>query len=140
MTALMPTGYCFRLPGKRQTPSGAPKRIEDSMVREGVPEGERPIRCRQCRLPITHPADRTLRDGSHRHTFANPHGIVFEIGCFSTARGCGIAGPASAEFVWFNGFTWQVALCSRCLNHLGWYFQSPSESFFGLILDQLIQN
>ena len=35
------------------------------------------IVCRQCRQRLTRPSERTSINGSHRHTFANPSGVVF---------------------------------------------------------------
>jgi hypothetical protein len=46
-------------------------------------------------------------------------------------------GGASAEFSWFSGYRWRVALCGRCLGHLGWRFEQ-GDSFYGLILDRLL--
>jgi hypothetical protein len=75
---------------------------------------ERPaglIRCRRCLAAVARPGDAIAVDGGHEHTFANPHGIVFTIGCFAEARGCGTAGGASPEFTWFRGFEWRVGIC-----------------------------
>ena len=97
------------------------------------------IRCRQCRGEITHCSARTTAGGQHTHTFANPHGIVFEIGCFKFANGCDPIGPASTEFTWFEGFSWQIVVCGFCRTHLGWLFSSKyGDSFFGLIMDRLL--
>jgi hypothetical protein len=72
------------------------------------------------------------------HTFANPHGLVFEIGCFREAAGCSLLGAPTDEFTWFHGFRWRVACCMRCLCHLGWCFTSGAGGrFFGLIVDRL---
>ncbi len=104
------------------------------------PEEEEYILCRQCRQPITRPAERISVQGAHQHTFANPHGIVFEIGCFKTAQGCGYAGPPSTEFTWFSGYAWRVSYCTLCMTHLGWVFIADSgDSFHGFILDRLIE-
>ena len=98
------------------------------------------ILCRDCLHPVTRPDERIGVDGSHRHTFANPHGIVFDIGCFRTEDGCGRVGPRSEEFAWFAGHSWQVGVCAACLVHLGWHFASPGGGeFYGLILDRLIE-
>lgn len=98
------------------------------------------ILCRDCLHLVTRPSERLGIDGSHRHTFANPHGIVFEIGCFRSAEGCGRIGPRSAEFTWFAGHSWQVGVCAACLVHIGWHFRSPGGGdFYGLILDRLIE-
>jgi hypothetical protein len=109
-------------------------------VEEKAPEEEKYILCRQCQQVITSPADRISVQGSHQHTFANPHGIVFEIGCFKTVVGMGYAGSASDEFSWFAGYRWQVGFCAMCLTHLGWLFIANSgDSFNGLILDRLLE-
>ena len=100
---------------------------------------ERLILCRECLFPIAREEDRTSMSGTFQHTFANPAGIVFTIGCFRTAEGCARVGPASDEFTWFNGFAWRVGVCRGCLAHLGWFFAAPSgAAFWGLILDHLI--
>ncbi len=100
-------------------------------------EDEKFIRCSQCLQPITRPSDRISIDGSHTHTFANPSGILYEIGCFRSVIGCGFSGPTTDEFTWFKGYGWKVAYCGKCLTHLGWLFMSSGNSFNGLILDRL---
>ncbi|MDX1708734.1 MAG: cereblon family protein, partial [Desulfobacterales bacterium] len=95
---------------------GTPQLAEEEAP-EQEPEEEEYILCRQCSQAITRPAERITVQGSHQHTFANPHGIVFEIGCFKTARGCGYAGPPSFEFTWFSGYAWRVSFCTMCLTH-----------------------
>ena len=119
---------------------GAPQLAEEEK-QEPSPEEEEYILCRQCRQAITRPDERITVHGSHQHTFANPHGIVFEIGCFKTAQGCGYAGPPSTEFTWFSGYAWRVSYCTLCMTHLGWLFIAVSgDSFHGFILDRLIQH
>jgi hypothetical protein len=107
---------------------------------EKTPHAEPYILCRNCLHAITRPGDRIHVDGRHRQTFANPHGMVFEIGCFRSAEGCAAIGPASEEFTWFAGHHWRVCICAACLVHLGWRFASSAgNTFYGLILDQLIE-
>ena len=93
--------------------------------------------CRHCGHQITSAKFSIEVDGSHNHTFFNPAGIIYEIRCFSKAAGCLNQGPASSEFAWFAGYTWQIATCSLCTVHLGWYFSSGESSFFGLIAKNL---
>jgi hypothetical protein len=104
-----------------------------------VTDPEAVILCRRCGHPITRPKDRTVVDGNYRHTFANPSGRVFEIGCFSDAQGCGSSGLYTDEFTWFRGYQWRLALCRACFVHLGWQFTAVGGSggFWGLILDRL---
>lgn len=101
----------------------------------------RHLLCRQCLAMITTPEERIAVGGAHQHTFANPHGIVFEIDCFRNARGCGAVGSPTDEFTWFAGYFWQVAICTNCLTHLGWRFTSVHAApFFGLIHDRLMES
>jgi len=117
-----------------------PGQIVEDETKEKEPDIDEYILCRQCRRIITSPAERIEMQGAHQHTFANPYGSVYEIGCFRSAAGCGYAGQSSDEFTWFKGYCWRIAVCGSCLFHLGWLFISPgSDSFNGLILDHLIQ-
>lgn len=99
---------------------------------------EKVIICASCSNHITDPQSKIQMNGSFTHVFANPHGYVFEIGCFSQAPGCGSGSDSSKEFSWFQGFSWQIGLCLSCSSHLGWIFSSQAKKFYGLILDKLI--
>ena len=130
--------FCLRTPPESDNGTMPDVLIEDETEKK-ILEDEEYILCRQCMHVITSPAERIVVEGAHKHTFANPHGIVFEIGCFGSVIGCGYAGAPTDEFTWFKGFSWRVAVCIRCLSHLGWLFTSSGfESFHGLILDKLI--
>lgn len=107
---------------------------------EKTPKREEKILCRECGQVITSPSESIDIEGSHQHTFANPAGRFFRIGCFSAARGCLYAGAPTEQWSWFRGFSWRVAVCSSCFTHLGWhYLSSGHESFHGLILSCLAQ-
>ena len=128
----------FRPPREKQFDELLESSVEEEVEEKLSDDGEH-ILCRQCLNVITSSAERIEIDGLHQHTFANPHGIVFEIGCFRNVKGCGHAGSFSVEFSWFKGFSWRIAVCIMCLAHLGWLFASPdSDSFHGLILDRLV--
>jgi len=123
----------------KQAGPGAAGRLQDEPALDDTDDGPF-ILCRRCLQIITGRAQRIAVQGAHEHTFFNPHGIVFQIGCFRKTRGCRYVGPASEEFTWFKGFTWRVAVCSACLTHLGWLFVSDhAEAFSGLILDRLTE-
>lgn len=93
--------------------------------------------CAYCLNLITS-GDQRIRIGSHEHTFSNPAGIMFRIGCFQNAQGSVTHGIPIEEFTWFKGFQWCMAHCSGCLKHIGWqYTRSGQEGFWGLILNML---
>ena len=98
---------------------------------------EKVLRCRSCEAEIARDDDRIEMAGAHAHTFVNPHGHVFEIGCFARAPGCVSIGPPSAFFSWFPGYEWRMAVCGNCRAHLGWCF-GETPDFFGLVLPRLV--
>jgi hypothetical protein len=121
-----------------QTPGGAPLGDESPAAVDQTEDGDF-LLCANCLNLVTlHQAAITVNN-AHQHTFANPHGLVFTIGCFKQAPGCGAAGEATAEFSWFSGYRWRVAVCAACLSLLGWRFSSGETSFYGLILDRLVE-
>ncbi len=94
--------------------------------------------CRVCGERVTRESARVAVGGSHGHVFCNPHGLVYEVGCFSSAPGCVGEGPFVAEFSWFAGYAWQVALCAGCGALLGWRYRgAEGTGFHGLILPHL---
>ncbi len=97
------------------------------------------ILCRNCGNVITSTGNKIEMNGKHRHSFTNPRGFVFRIGCFAAAQGILNQGSPTLEFTWFPGFSWCFTLCARCFAHLGWAYRSGETHFYGLILDCLIQ-
>ena len=127
--------WLFRLPNGRHE---FEEEIEGK-AEEETPDDENRILCRQCLQVITSPAESTEVQGAHEHTFVNPSGILYQIGCFRSGKGCTHLGSATEQWSWFKGFSWRIAVCSACLTHLGWLFiSSGGESFHGLILNRLI--
>jgi hypothetical protein len=102
-------------------------------------KAEESIRCAVCQHGITTNQQRTFIDGAHEHTFVNPAGHIYNIGCYKEAPGCVETGELALEHTWFKGYIWNYALCSRCFSHLGWVYHAKEGSgFFGLILSKLI--
>ena len=102
------------------------------------PKKEKRLFCAACRHPITHQDERIMVQGGHEHTFTNPQGMTYHIGCFREAAGCAPSGEATVEFTWFRGYAWRIAYCAHCHVHLGWRFQSDADYFHGLIVNRLI--
>lgn len=95
------------------------------------------ILCRKCGNPITTSDCNIAVNEQYMHKFSNPEGVIYEIGCFSSADGCFIDGDPTLNHTWFEDFRWNYSFCSRCFTHLGWHYQRGDERFFGLILDHL---
>ncbi|KAK7091564.1 hypothetical protein V1264_009229 [Littorina saxatilis] len=123
--------------------------------------------CRQCGLEITR-ADNLVNVPSriaHRQRndtlsgtrgiliqlFKNPDGKYFEVISSSEAEVQKVNKPY-LEHSWFPGFSWTVAVCPRCGQHVGWVFEPTSppsssgqqgekqhtDTFVGLILGNLL--
>lgn len=94
--------------------------------------------CRACRARITSPDLAMEVDGSHVHVFFNPYGLVFELGCFASAKNLVSLGQPTAEYTWFPGHRWQTVICAQCRAQLGWRFLGADSGFFGLIRKNLL--
>jgi len=124
-------------PRPRRSPGCSASPAAESRVEERL---GRVLICRECGTEITSPDLGIEVAGSHRHTFFNPAGILYEIGCFCAAEGCLDMGQPSLEFSWFAGFGWRSSICRGCKMHLGWEFVSTADRvFWGLILNRLIE-
>jgi hypothetical protein len=102
-----------------------------------TPPEDDALRCAACDHRITDRAYAVERGGAHEHTFVNPAGFSFRIGCFVAAPGCAHVGAPSEAFSWFPGWKWQIAVCGRCHTHVGWIFRLAGEQFHGLIVSAL---
>lgn len=102
-------------------------------------DGQDIICCRLCSAAITTRSQQLEVGMSHRHHFTNPAGISYGIACYHNAAGCSISEQPTEQESWFGGYRWQMAHCSECNEHLGWYYQNKHERFFfGLIVDRLM--
>lgn len=100
-------------------------------------EEDEEVRCVACGHGIARRRDAIEMSGAHEHTFVNPSGVVFQVVCFRDVTGCVEIGDEEATFTWFPGWTWQIAICSRCRSHLGWKFRLLPDAFWGLIRTKL---
>lgn len=97
------------------------------------------LACARCLREVTTSAARIALAGGHEHTFTNPAGFRYRIGCFAKAVGCVAVGAPSTYWTWFPGYSWQIEECGACREHLGWLFRSADSLFHGLILDRLVE-
>ncbi len=118
---------------------GGSSRSDTTWKTEELQRSEDVFFCRFCGGVITAVTDIIAVNDLHNHTFFNPAGIIYELRCFKTARGCCETGSPTADFSWFAGYMWSLAHCRRCDTHMGWKFTAPADSFFGLISGHLVQ-
>lgn len=100
---------------------------------------EKAILCRSCLSPVTSEQQAISIHDRHLHAFFNPAGVLYEVRCFKGAPGARTHGPPTDEFTWFPGYIWQYCVCAACLAHLGWFFSSSGDSFYGLIPAKLTE-
>ncbi|MGQ9365383.1 cereblon family protein [Azospirillum sp. ST 5-10] len=116
-------------------PRDAPRSDAETRSDAAAAEAERIYRCARCGAEVTRGRWEIAVGGDHQRTVFNPAGIVFRILCFGEAPGAGAVGAPTADFSWFAGYAWSVALCRSCGAHLGWRFvgEGPPPLFFALI-------
>ena len=102
-------------------------------------DAKRALLCGRCGLLVTTRDQRIVMHGMHEHTFANPHGVIYRIGCFRNAPGCLAQSEEYKEFSWFDGFVWSHVMCTMCGIHLGWKYRKTETRFHGLVLDRLVE-
>lgn len=118
---------------------GSTQRTKEALHEEEKPGHGKAVRCAYCKSVITYQGNAESIQGRHIHSFVNPAGYEFTIGCYRRAW-CRIMGLPMLEWSWFNGHTWQYAMCPQCQEHLGWFYHTvhDNNAFYGLILDRLI--
>ncbi|XP_049878734.1 protein cereblon-like [Pectinophora gossypiella] len=75
-------------------------------------------------------------EGVHSN-YTNLGGYMHDIVTVSRAANTELTGTASAEYSWFPGYTWTIAVCAACMAHVGWRFDAQKRSlrpqqFYGL--------
>ena len=122
-----------------RTPSDLTKvRIKKSTRDQPVSRENRALVCKACGHVITTDGERVSINGQHVHTRMNPGGFEFTFDCFREAPGCRQVGVPTYEHTWFAGYSWQIAVCGGCGEHLGWFFRNQ-DGFYGLIEDRLAE-
>lgn len=136
-TITIPSGPVFFRPEPRKGQADQSTMADSKPMDDDTNSGDFLV-CRRCLGFVTTTSQKIKVNGAHIHSFTNPHGLFFDIGCFRHATGCAYSSDSSYEFTWFAGFRWQIAVCRACMEHLGWLFTSDGSQFNGLILDKLV--
>ncbi|OXA50221.1 protein cereblon isoform X2 [Folsomia candida] len=96
------------------------------------------ITCRKCQTSIAESTEIfSMSVEGPQGTYVNPQGFVHEtLTVHKTKREVVLRGRSSTEASWFPGYSWTIAECRRCLNHLGWKFKAVGrlkpQQFWGL--------
>ncbi len=120
----------------KQTAPRAKRVVDEDLEQQEQQLPDHTLYCANCHKPVTDQDQIIDISGSHSHSFTNPAGYVYTIGCFQSAEGCQVHGHKTNEHSWFPEYLWQLAFCLHCQQHLGWLF-SNSDTFFALILSRL---
>lgn len=105
--------------------------------------GAKAYQCVSCGGLITHSDQLTSIGGSNRHLFINPTGMECDFHTFQSCPGAIAVGEATEIHTWFSGYTWQMAFCRRCGQHLGWYYRAIVKSkkpgqFWGILVSHVM--
>jgi hypothetical protein len=106
-------------------------------------EEEQIFVCRRCSTEISSRRQLfAMRAASYVQVFPNPYGHMKVIYTLRDAKAVAIGGAPTSEFTWFAGYTWRIAYCAACGNHLGWLFEGVEEppAFYGLLKDELVSS
>ena len=105
--------------------------------------GAKAYKCRSCGGPVTF-SDRLKRIvGAHRHLFVNPAGLECDFHTFYACPGAMALGDPVEAHTWFPGYTWRMAFCRQCGQHLGWYYEAVLShqrpwDFWGILVSHVI--
>lgn len=112
-------------------------------ILEGVGgNGSKSYQCISCGGHITD-SDRLLPvGGTCRHLFVNPAGVECDFQTFYSCPGAMAFGDPTGEHSWFHGYSWRMAFCRRCGQHLGWHYEAVSnierpQDFWGILVSHL---
>lgn len=96
--------------------------------------------CKKCDRGIANYADMfAMSNQGVSSSYCNPSGFVHEtLTVYQTLpKTTRTTTKPSTEFSWFPGYSWQIAICNACNNHIGWKFIATKRSlkprkFYGL--------
>jgi hypothetical protein len=105
--------------------------------------GAKAYHCAACGGLMTHSDRLILVSGTNRHLFVNPAGVECDFHTFYSCPGAIAVGEATEVNTWFLGYTWQMAFCRQCGQHLGWYYEALFKSkrpgeFWGILISHVI--
>ena len=69
-----------------------------------------------------------------KQSLVNSFGVVFNVVTTQKLQGYAVFGSPDLHDSWFPDYAWEILICGRCHEHLGWRFSTTkSMPFFSLI-------
>jgi hypothetical protein len=104
--------------------------------------GEKAYYCIDCDGLITHSDRLIVIGGTNRHLFVNPLGAECDFHTFYSCSGAIAVGEETEAHTWFSGYSWRMAFCRHCGQHLGWHYEAVSRyerplEFWAILVDNL---
>lgn len=105
---------------------------DDDIGRHSTPRTNISLSCSSCEAPLSTLASLVAisDEGASGGRYVNPAGQVHDLLTVADVvpNAVALEGEPSAEFSWFPGFKWTVAVCVRCRQHLGWQFTADENA------------
>jgi len=94
--------------------------------------------CSRCGTFITDSGAVLSLNGSERHSFVNPAGVLCKFTTFGHCDNVVQHQELFVEHSWFIGYGWRFLVCAVCYQHLGWKYDAVRRdlrprAFFGLL-------
>nr|CAH8831773.1 unnamed protein product [Trichobilharzia regenti] len=86
--------------------------------------------CASCDANITsNPHIVCIAQEGSSQTYVNPSGVLHDTVTVShvTTNSLNLVGEASSEYSWFPGYSWTIAHCNACYQHIGWLFTALND-------------
>jgi len=92
-------------------------------------KGQSSIRCKHCGATISQMRQIFSVGGSEgtAGAYVNCHGIVHHTMTLRDIEAQITLGQPETKDSWFPGYSWQIAYCAVCHNHLGWKFRKVGQ-------------
>ena len=75
--------------------------------------------------------------GAVKQSLVNSFGVVFNVVTTQKLQGYAVFGSPDLHDSWFPDYAWEILICGRCHEHLGWRFSTTKSIvpalFFGLV-------
>jgi cereblon len=99
------------------------------------------FKCKRCNNSIACYGDIfAMAKGNVNANYCNPAGYIHETLTVQKTieNALQMVDRPSTDFSWFPGYSWQIAICSKCSTHVGWKFSAGLIQLFNFTFIILI--